>query len=265
MRRAAGSSPKLAEEPGQLFFRVGVDDHRGRELAPRIHPHIERAVAHDAETALRIFQLARGDAEIEQRSADSHDSELVEDFAGVAEVDLPQGHAAAIGREPFAGVLDRVGILIERQNIGAGAQNLLGMAAAAAGGIDDQCAGARREQLDGFRHEHRTMISKILHFLRLLLDLQRTGREPDGPLKQQRVHDFLATIPTVRSHSRRVGRSASLPLERASIFADSKFQNGRARRRARPRLSSPAPCKGLPAEPDGPGDRTRRVSARECN
>jgi len=33
------------------------------------------------------------------------------------------------------------------------------------------------------------MIGEILHFLRLLFDDQRAGREPDGPLKQQCVHD----------------------------------------------------------------------------
>ena len=148
IRRAAGSSPKLAEEPGQFLFRIGVDDSRGRELAARIHPHIERAIAHDAETALRIFQLAGRDTEIEQRPANADDSELVEDFSGVAEVDLPQGHAAAVGSESLAGVLDRVGILIERENIGAGPQNLLGMTAAPAGGIDDQRAGTWREQFD---------------------------------------------------------------------------------------------------------------------
>ena len=32
------------------------------------------------------------------------------------------------------------------------------------------------------------MISDVLHFLRLLFELQRTGREPDRPLKQQCIH-----------------------------------------------------------------------------
>ena len=55
------------------------------------------------------------------------------------------------GRKPFAGVLDRVGILIERENIGAGAQNCFAVPATAAGRIDDKRAGARRQQLDRFR------------------------------------------------------------------------------------------------------------------
>ena len=100
----------------------------------------------------RIFQLARRDAEIEQRSADADDAEFVEHLrrrrgnSPCRSVTRPP-----YGREPLAGVLDRVGILIEGQNIGAGPQNLLGMSAAAAGGVDDQRAGARREQLDRFR------------------------------------------------------------------------------------------------------------------
>jgi hypothetical protein len=38
------------------------------------------------------------------------------------------------------------------------------------------------------------MINEILHFLGLL-DLDRTGREPDRPLEQQCVNHFLNTIP----------------------------------------------------------------------
>src|SRR5882724_2167798 len=33
------------------------------------------------------------------------------------------------------------------------------------------------------------MINKILHFVGLFFDNQRTRREPDGPLKQQCVHN----------------------------------------------------------------------------
>ncbi len=86
-------------------------------------------------------------------------------------------------REFFACMRDRFRILIERKHVGASLQNGFGVTAAAAGCIDNQRAGTRREQFDRFRDQHRPMISKVLHFLRLLFQYQRTGREPDGPLK----------------------------------------------------------------------------------
>ena len=38
---------------------IGVHHDLRRELMARIHPHVERPIAHDTETALRIFQLAQ--------------------------------------------------------------------------------------------------------------------------------------------------------------------------------------------------------------
>ena len=72
---------QLAKKLRQFFLAVAVDDCRGGQFAPRIHPHVERTVAHDAETALGVFQLSRGDAEIEQCAADARDPKLVEDFS----------------------------------------------------------------------------------------------------------------------------------------------------------------------------------------
>ena len=48
MRRAAGSSPKFAKHPGQFLFAVTVYDRSGSQLLPRIHPHVERTIAHDS-------------------------------------------------------------------------------------------------------------------------------------------------------------------------------------------------------------------------
>ena len=89
---------------------------------------------------------------------------------------------------------NRIRILIERHDIGAGPQNFFGVSTAAAGRIDHQGARARGEQLDRFRRQHRAMISEIFHFLRLLFNLQWTGREPDRPLKQHCIHDFVTAI-----------------------------------------------------------------------
>ncbi len=173
---------EIAEEPGEIFFRIRIHHERGRQFATRIHPHIERAAPHHAETAFGVFELARRHAEVEKRAADPDDPQLIENFSRVAEVCLAQRDARAELRQPFARMLDRIGILIERENIRARPENFRAVAAAAASPIHDERARARRQQLDRFGHEHRTMISEILHFLRLL-HLERTSREPDGPLK----------------------------------------------------------------------------------
>ena len=94
--------------------------------------------------------------------------------------------------ESRAGELDRVRILIERENIRAGAQDRFGMAAAAAGRIDDKGAGVRRKQLEHFCDEHRPVISRSPPFPAPPLDTQWTGREPDRPFKQQCVHHSRA-------------------------------------------------------------------------
>ena len=73
--------------------------------------------------------------------------------------------------------LDRVRILIERQHVGAGAQNRLGVAAAAAGRRRRMSDPARREQLDCLGHEHRAVIGEVFHFLALLIN--RSGPVAD--------------------------------------------------------------------------------------
>ena len=83
----------------------------------------------------------------------------------------------------FAGEFDRFRVLVERQNIRPGLQEQLGMAAPAACPVQDQSTGPWRQQFHGFRRQHRAMIAKIFHLLRLLQD-QWTGREPDRPIEQ---------------------------------------------------------------------------------
>src|ERR1039457_6383062 len=62
---------QVAEQLCELFLAVIVNDVRSRgRLVPWIHPHIERTVAHHAETALGIFELARRHAKIDERAAD---------------------------------------------------------------------------------------------------------------------------------------------------------------------------------------------------
>src|SRR3954468_12263063 len=102
------------------------------------------------------------------------------------------------------------------------------------------------------------MISEVLHILGRLLDLEWTGGEPDRSLEQQCVNHF-PKIPRARSRQPPVDRWAFLPRARVSIFADSKFQNVRGFRRARPPPSTQGCGTCLPAKPGGPADPNSRA------
>ena len=69
--------------------------------------------------------------------------------------------------------------MVEREDIGPGQQNRFGMAATAAGTIENERTRARREQFDRFCREHRAVIGEVFHILRLLIDEQRTHRAFD--------------------------------------------------------------------------------------
>src|SRR3954470_3507533 len=95
------------------------------------------------------------------------------------------------------------------------------------------------------------MISEVLHFLGRLLDLERTGGEPDRSLEQQCVNHF-PKIPRARSLQPPVDRWAFLPRARASISADSKFKSARGFQRGRPPPSIQGCGTCLPVKPAGP-------------
>ena len=131
---------------------------------------------------MQKMSTAIGD--IQKSAAYLRNPELVENFVRVAKVRLPQGDATAEVSEFFPRLFNCVRILIEREHIGARLQNRFGMTAAADCAIDNQRAGMRRQKFDRFSGQHRAMVSEIFHFLRLLFQNERTGRKPNGPLKQ---------------------------------------------------------------------------------
>ncbi len=106
----------------------------------------------------------------------------------MAKICPPQGDAFAEPGQLLSRMLDRFGVLIQSQHIGASSQDCSAVAAAPAGCIDNKGARPRREQLHYFGREHGPVIGNILHFLRLLFENERTSREPDRPLKQQSIH-----------------------------------------------------------------------------
>src|ERR1043166_9760099 len=98
-----------------------VNEGGGRgDLMPRIHPHIERAFSRHAETTTGVSKLPRGNAQIDQRAANCPDIELVENLIREPKICLAHGDATTEARQTFRSLQDRVRIMIERDNIGAG-------------------------------------------------------------------------------------------------------------------------------------------------
>src|SRR6185369_8844444 len=80
--------PQFAEQLGQLLCAVLIHDCGSSQPIPWIHAHVERAVVHETKTALRIFELPRGDTEIEKRTANGLNSQLIESFIRLPEIRL---------------------------------------------------------------------------------------------------------------------------------------------------------------------------------
>ena len=66
MRRGEALFAEVAEDADELRFGCAVDHVRGALALRPAHAHVQRAVVHEAEAALGIVELRRGDAEIEQ-------------------------------------------------------------------------------------------------------------------------------------------------------------------------------------------------------
>src|ERR1043166_4232917 len=69
---------KFTKQASQFLFAVLVYNFGGSQFGLRIHAHVERTVSYEAETALRIFELAGGDTKIKKRAADRAKTKLVE-------------------------------------------------------------------------------------------------------------------------------------------------------------------------------------------
>src|SRR6266404_6139047 len=81
---------------------------------------------------------------------------------------------------------------------------------------------------------------------------ERADRSRTRPVAQTTKHSYCpsATLPTIRLRSQHAGKWAFPPHAHASNAANSKFQNVRARRQARPPLSAQPSCKALRAKRD---------------
>ena len=86
----------------QLFLAIGINNVRGRDRTRRVHAHVERTVAHDAETTFGVFQLSRRNPDIEKRATDRPDPKLIENLVRVPKIRLPQREPATHLRQLLA-------------------------------------------------------------------------------------------------------------------------------------------------------------------
>src|SRR5207302_1990619 len=101
------------------------------------HPHIERAVEAERETALRRVELGRGDAEIEGNSSNRVGVHRRQELRHVAEPPFEKTHAFAVTLGQVAAPLHRLGIAVDTKYPAVRCfQQGLAVAAAAKGAVD---------------------------------------------------------------------------------------------------------------------------------
>jgi len=129
---------EVTKQASQFLFTVLVYNLRSSQLGSRVHAHVERTVSNEAETALRIFQLARRNTKIKKRAADSAKAKLIENAGCMPEIRLPHDQAPAKMCQLLAHMRNCIRILIEGQNVSAALQKRFGVATAAGRSIYDE-------------------------------------------------------------------------------------------------------------------------------
>src|SRR6478735_4661824 len=162
----------------QLLFVIFIYNISGGQLRLRVHAHVERTVSHEAETARRIFELARRNTEIKKRTAYGADVQLIEHPGCVSEIRLPHDETAAEACQSLAYMLYSVRVLIQRQNVGAAFQERLGVSTTTTRPIYDEQACFRFEQFQHFPLQNWTVIYELLRRIRFLFASSRINGEP---------------------------------------------------------------------------------------
>src|SRR6266487_4646086 len=131
---------QLAKQPCQLFLAIFVYDRGSGQLGSRIHAHIEGTVSHEAESPLGVFELPGRDTQIKKYAPNRANSKLIEEAECAPKIRLSHGKAFAEACQLLTDVLDRVGIPVQRQDIGPALQKRFGVATPTACGIYDERA-----------------------------------------------------------------------------------------------------------------------------
>lgn len=149
----------LAEDvPQCLRGRRGEQIGRGGEGAVGVHPHVERRAGPEREPPRVAIELPGGDAEVEQ---DEIGPELRHRGQGVRRGEVGLEIADPGRAQPGAGGGERLGILVDGQDLTAQCQERAAVAAEPYGRVHDtDCAAgagdlADRPQQDGLVEQHR--------------------------------------------------------------------------------------------------------------
>src|SRR5690606_35891307 len=103
-----------AEDAGKIA-RLEAVDHVGRARTLALHAHVERAVVTERKAALRLVELHRGDAYVEDDAVDLALGRRVE--RGEAAMDEPEPPADLRLQHPAG--RNRIGVAVDRDDVGA--------------------------------------------------------------------------------------------------------------------------------------------------
>src|SRR5436189_6427892 len=86
---------EFTKQASQFLFAVLIYNLTSSQLGSRVHAHVERTISNQAETAMRISELAGRTTKINERAADGTEAKLVENAGCMPEIRLPHDEAAA--------------------------------------------------------------------------------------------------------------------------------------------------------------------------
>ena len=156
--RDAARMPLLAEEAedAREIARLEAVDHVGSRRAGLGHAHVERPVGAEGEAAIGLVELHRRDADVEHDAVDLSLGKFVEPRKRSMHQLQPAGKC----RSEIRAGLDRVGITIDRDDVGAGGKQRSRVAARAKGAVDDRLAGAGFERGRDLVEKDRSVVGR---------------------------------------------------------------------------------------------------------
>ena len=147
----------FAQHAFQLGFVDAMEPLRDARAAAAIHAHVERARAREAEATIRLVELERRDAEIEEDTVDRVPADGLENFADVRVRAGADRRARAEARETTRGALARGLVPVDTEELAVRrgrVEDRFRVSRAAERAVDVAAAGARREPLDRLAKEN---------------------------------------------------------------------------------------------------------------
>jgi hypothetical protein len=107
----------LENQVRELLLADLIEQISGRRPLRLIHPHVERLVATEAETAAFAVELHGRHAEVRKRTVDTGHTTIVENAPKLTVVGMHQLDAIAKSLEPLAGNLQRLGVTVQAEQL----------------------------------------------------------------------------------------------------------------------------------------------------